>query len=179
MQDIPLLIIYQRKTMLCCERGILVNKKPKCYEEYISAICLILMFVLMAASVIGRFSQLFAVSFCEEVVTQTFLVMSMLAISACVVDRTHMGLSILTDMLKGKTKVVSLIFTFVIEMTMFVFLLYLGVNMVLSQNKYHLVTSVLGWPKWIFTLSIPAGAVLYMIRSIQMLIYDIKEVHGK
>ena len=155
------------------------KKLPKCYEEYISALCLIIMFVLLAASVIGRFTHLFAVSFCEEVVVQSFLVMSMFAISACVVERTHMGLSIVTDTLKGKWKIASLIFTFAVELVMFIFLCDLGVNMVLSQYKYHLVTSVLGMPKWIFTLSMPIGAVLYMIRAVQMLIYDIKEAMGK
>ena len=151
------------------------KKLPKCYEEYIAAVCLAIMFILMAASVIGRFTQLFAVSFCEEVVVQDFLVMSMFAISACVVDRTHMGLSIITDTLKGKVKIASLLFTYAVEMVMFIFLIYLGVNMVQSQYKYHLVTSVLGWQKWKFTLSIPVGAVLYMIRSTQMLIHDIAE----
>lgn len=90
-----------------------------------------------------------------------------------------MGLSIVTDTLKGKWKIASLIFTFAVELVMFIFLCYLGVNMVLSQYKYHLVTSVLGMPKWIFTLSMPIGAVLYMIRAVQMLIYDIKEAMGK
>lgn len=155
------------------------KKLPKCYEEYISAACFIVMFILISASVLGRFTHLFAVSFCEEVVVQLFLVMSMFAISACVVERTHMGLSIVTDMLKGKWKIVSLVFIFIINLIMFVFLGYLSVQMVISQYQYNLVTSVLGWPRWIFTLSIPIGSALYIIRSIQILIYDLKEVLNK
>ena len=90
-----------------------------------------------------------------------------------------MGLSIVTDMLKGKWKIVSLVFIFIINLIMFVFLGYLSVQMVISQYQYNLVTSVLGWPRWIFTLSIPIGSALYIIRSIQILIYDLKEVLNK
>lgn len=155
------------------------KKQPKCVEEYVSTVCLMIMMVLLSASVIGRLTGLFAVSFTEEIVVQLFLVMSMFAISSCAMEKKHMGLSLLTDTFHGKVKIASLIFAYVIEVIMFVLLGYLGIMMVISQYKYNVVTPVLQMNKFIFTLSFPIGSALYIIRITQLLIVELKEALGK
>lgn len=152
-------------------------KKPwwkNCVETNISAICLIIMTILLALGVISRFTKLFVISFTEEVVVQLFLVMSMFAIAECVYDKTLMGLSVLTDALHGKVKLVVLVFDYVVTLVMFLFLIWQGLAMSMSQYKYGLVTSVLQMPKFVFTLAFPVGSVFFILRATCQLIEDIR-----
>ena len=155
------------------------KKTPRCYEEYVSTFCLIVMMILLSASVIGRLTGLFAVSFTEELVVQLFLVMSMFSISSCAMEKKHMGLCLITDKFHGKLKLASILFIFAADVVMFGLLGYLGITMVLSQYRYHLVTPVLQMQKYIFTLAFPIGSALFIFRSTQLLIIDIKEALKK
>lgn len=146
-----------------------------CFETNIAALCLIVMTVLLFLGVVSRFTKLFVISFTEELVLQLFLVMSMFAIAECVYDRTLMGLSVITDTLHGKAKIAVLVFDYVITVAMFLFLLWQGCLMVLSQYRYDLVTSVLQMKKWWFTMAFPIGSVLFIIRATIMLVDDIRE----
>lgn len=156
-----------------------LSKKIKCPESYVSVACLAVMTVLLALGVLSRATGLFIISFTEELVVQLFLVMSMFTISECVVDRTHMGLSLITDTFTGKLQIASLLFVYIVEVAMFLFLGYMGINMVKSQYVYNMVTPVLQMKKWWFTLAFPIGSALFILRCTQVLILDIKAVKKK
>jgi C4-dicarboxylate transporter DctQ subunit len=143
------------------------------YEDNVSAICFLVMLVLLALGFISRFKSGFSFAFAEEIVVQLFLCLTMFSVSSCLVDNMHMGMSLFSDMLHGRAKKVSIILVFVISDLMFIFLFLQGIKMVTLQLSINLTTPILELPQWVFTLCIPIGSVLFLIRSVQKLINDL------
>jgi C4-dicarboxylate transporter DctQ subunit len=149
------------------------KKQITLYEDNVSALCFLVMLVLLTLGFVSRLKSGFSFAFAEEIVVQLFLCLTMFSISSCLVDNMHMGMSFFFDMLHSKTKKISIILIFVISDLMFIFLLWQGIKMVTLQLSIDLTTPILQLPQWAFTLCIPIGSILFLIRSVQKLINDL------
>lgn len=137
------------------------------FEEYILVITLALMTVITVMNVISRKFLDASWAFTEELTTNMFILNTLLGAAVGAKRGTHMGLSVLTDLLPRKfEKYVKLITTIVAVFFCGVLLKY-GVDMVMSEIASGQTTPALGWPEWIFGLSIPVGAFLMLVRFIQ------------
>ena len=148
---------------------------PNLFEENIVAACFIIMTVLLALGFISRLLPFFSFAFTEEIVVQLYLLATIFAISSCVIHRTHMSLTLFSDKLPKTAKNILLIIVYLINVAYFIFFGYQGLKLALSQMNYGLVTPVLRWVKWPFTISFPIGAALFIFRSTQQLKTDLKQ----
>ncbi len=145
----------------------MVKKIINNIEEYIISISLLTMLVIAFANVISRKFLHASWAFTEEITTNLFVLSSLLGAAVAAKRGAHLGLSVLTDFVPQRyQKYVNLISMFS-AVLLFALLFRYGIVMVTSQMKYGQTSPALGWPEWVFGLSVPIGAFFLIVRFIQ------------
>lgn len=136
-------------------------------EEYIAAICLLIMTGIAFANVLSRkfFHQSW--SFTDEITTNLFVLSSFLGAAVAAKRGSHLGLSLFTDKIPKKyQKYVSLI-TVAAAIFFCFFMIKYGFMLAMEEKATGQCTPALGWPEWIYGMFVPIGGVFIMIRFIQ------------
>lgn len=137
------------------------------FEEYILVITLTLMTVITVMNVISRKFLNASWAFTEELTTNMFILNTLLGAAIGAKKGTHMGLSVITDLLPQKFDKYVKVIVSVVSVFFCAILLKYGVDMVISEIASGQTTPALGWPEWIFGLAVPVGAFLMLVRFIQ------------
>ena len=136
-------------------------------EEYICAVCTVVMTLLVFTNVLSRYVLHMSLSFSDEITTNLFILLSMMGTAIATKRRAHLGLTILTDAVPEKARKVLTTLGFAIGTLFSAALCYYGIQMVLQQVKLGQVTPTMQWPEWIFGTFIPFGALFVTIRFAQ------------
>lgn len=140
------------------------------FEKNVIGYGLLIMTGITFMNVISRKFLHFSLSFTEEITTILFILISLLGAAVAAKTGGHLGLSVFTDFIPKKyQKYVSLITWFVAAFFSF-FLIKYGLGMVKSEYLFKVKTPALGWPEWIFGMSIPLGGLFIFIRFTQFTI---------
>lgn len=143
-------------------------------EEYICAVCTVVMTLLVFANVLSRYVLHMSLSFSDEITTNLFILLSMMGTAIATKRRAHLGLTILTDAVPAKVRKVLMVIGFAIGTAFSAALCYYGIHMVLNQVKLGQVTPTMQWPEWIFGTFIPLGAFFVTIRFAQATLEEAK-----
>ena len=73
-------------------------------EEYICAVCTVVMTLLVFANVLSRYVLHISLSFSDEITTNLFILLSMMGAAIATKRRAHLGLTILTDAVSPKVR---------------------------------------------------------------------------
>ncbi len=136
----------------------------KNFEEYVCAAALIIMALVTFMNVFSRKISWFNMSFTQELVTTMFVWVCCLAAAAAFKTNSHMGFAYLTDKLTGKAKTIHTIIRASLITINYIIWLIWGIDMVLRQIRYHMLTGVLEMPIWMIGIAIPLSAVLSIFR---------------
>ena len=143
-------------------------------EEYICAVCTVVMTLLVFANVLSRYVLHMSLSFSDEITTNLFILLSMMGAAIATKRRAHLGLTILTDAVPPKTRKILLTLGFAIGTVFCAALCCYGIEMVRHQIILGQVTPTMQWPEWIFGAFIPFGAIFLTIRFAQATIEEAK-----
>ena len=143
-------------------------------EEYICAVCTVVMTLLVFANVLSRYVLHMSLSFSDEITTNLFILLSMMGAAIATKRRAHLGLTILTDAVSPKARKILLTLGFAIGTVFCAALFWYGIEMVRLQIILGQVTPTMQWPEWIFGAFIPFGAVFLTIRFAQATIEEAK-----
>ena len=144
--------------------GIILKKLIDSFEQYIMAAGLTIMTFITVANVFSRKVMHLSMSFLEEITTIMFIFISLLGAAVAAKKGSHLGLSVFTDFIPKKyQKYVALITWFVAAFFCY-FLVRYGITMVSSEYKSGIKTPSLGWPEWIFGLTLPVGGMFIFLR---------------
>ena len=139
-------------------------------ENNIIGYGLLIMTVITFVNVISRKFLHLSLSFTEEITTILFIFISLLGAAVAAKRGSHLGLTVFTDFIPAKyQKYVSLI-TWLAATFFCFYLVRYGLAMVRSEYIFKIKTPALGWPEWIFGLSIPIGGLFIFIRFTQFTI---------
>ena len=136
-------------------------------EEYICAVCTVVMTLLVFTNVLSRYVLHMSLSFSDEITTNLFILLSMMGTAIATKRRAHLGLTILTDAVPEKVRKVLITLGFAIGTSFSAALCYYGIQMVLQQLNMGQVTPTIQWPEWIFGTFIPFGSLFVTIRFAQ------------
>lgn len=146
------------------------------YLEYILVVlALSTMSVITFANVLSRYFLNSSISFTEEITVNLFVLLTFVGASIGVKRSAHLGFSLLYDSMKGFMKVFMTLFVSFIMILFFAAILYYGLDLVMSQVTRNRLTPALGWPQWVFTLMMPIGCLLCIIRIIERTIVSLKK----
>jgi C4-dicarboxylate transporter DctQ subunit len=130
--------------------------------------------LLAFANVVSRYALHASLSWSNELVVGLAVYLIMIGTSAAIRLHAHPAFTVLQDVVRPAWRKVVVV---AIALAMFTFLaifLWLGWEMVASQLERGRTTPALGVPQWILSLALPFGAVLSMIRVLQMTITTIR-----
>ena len=135
-------------------------------EKVEITVCTVLyaaMVLICFANVCSRFLFHFSFAFAEELELIAFIWSIMIGIAIGYNKGVHLGVTFITDLLKGVPKLCAVIFSGAVSAGFMGLLFYQGVQMVRQQISSGLKTPALSLPQWVQGLAIPVGAVLVMI----------------
>ncbi len=147
-------------------------------EEYIIGISLLIMTTIAFANVVSRKVLHASWAFTEEITTNLFILSSLLGAAVAAKRGSHLGLSVLTDFIPRKYQKYVTLFSVICAVVLFILLFRYGIVMIQSQIKYGQTTPALGWPEWVFGLSVPIGAFFLIVRFIQLGITEFMKKEG-
>ena len=147
-------------------------------ESNIASIFVLLMMVIVFINAIARFVAGLDAAWSYEIVTSSFVLVSMFAAANVFKDDGHIGFSYLVDKTSGKTRLILDWIRNILCMLFFAIMIVYGAIMVQSKINLGLKSSVLLMPSWIIGLIIPVSGVLCVIRYIQYYIKKWKMEKG-
>lgn len=148
------------------------------FEEYILAAGLLIMTAITFANVISRYFLHASWSFTEEITTNLFVLCSLMGSAAAAKRGSHLGLSMLTDFVPKKHQKYVVLITVICAAVFCYFVIRYGISMVMSQIARKQKSPSLGWPEWIFGLTVPVGGFFILVRYIQFGIQAFRSKEG-
>jgi len=149
------------------------------FEEYVIAAGLAIMTSITVANVISRYILHASWSFTEEITTNMFVLCSLMGAAVAAKHGSHLGLSLVTDFLPKKFQKYITLFTVLCAIVLCYFIIRYGINMVLSQKLMGQTSPSLGWPEWMFGLTVPIGGFFILVRYIQFGIQSFTKKGGQ
>lgn len=143
-------------------------KKLEYIEETLIAFFLIVMTIITFGNVVSRYIIHASWAFTEEITTNFFVWVTFLGASVATKRKGHLGLSLITDFFPAKLQKVVAAFSILCSVGIFALLFKYGIDMVISQHRMTQTTPALGWPEWLFGISVPFGALLLTVRFIEL-----------
>lgn len=148
------------------------------FEEYIIAVGLAIMTSITFANVVSRYLLHASWSFTEEITTNLLVLCSLMGAAVAAKKGSHLGLSLVTDFIPKKYQKYVTLFTVLCAVAFSYFIVRYGISMVISQFEAKQTSPSLGWPEWIFGLSVPVGGLFIMLRYIQVGVLALMKKEG-
>jgi len=141
-------------------------KKNMFIEEWIVAILVIVMVLMVTAQVLSRYILHTSLSHTEELVRYLFVWATFLGIAAAAYRNRHLSIAVSQSLMPSRylkwagraTAIGALLFAITI--------IFFGVRVVLLQFGTRQTTAALGMPMWIIGLAIPVCSALLVLHLI-------------
>ena len=135
-------------------------------DMYIAVVGLLFMTMLAFANVVSRYALHASISATDELTTNMFVLVSLLGASVATKKRSHLGLSVFTDLMpKSVTKVLE-VFSCAISSVFCGAGTWLGLRMAMQQFGRGQVSPALRVPEWIYGSFFVIGMALVTISFI-------------
>ncbi len=149
------------------------------FEESLSAVILGLMATIAFANVLSRYFFHYSFAFTEELEIAGFVWITVLGASIGFRKGNQLAVDILVKHLPVKFRLVLSILSGIISVTLFLVLVYFSIVQIGYEIKYNTRSPSMNWPQYIYTLSIPIGSSLIILRVIQYTLeFFRKEIKG-
>ncbi len=143
-------------------------------EEYLSALCLVVMTGLTFANICARYIFAASFSFSEEITTYLFVLLSLMGAAIAAKRGAHLGFTLVSDMVSPALQKAMKAIGYSFAVAFCGLLFYYGVIMTISQYQRRQITAGMQWPEWIFGALVPFGAFFVTVRFLQLLIKTFK-----
>jgi C4-dicarboxylate transporter DctQ subunit len=133
-----------------------------------AALCLLLavMVVITFVTVFTRYVFDLPLSYIDQLVPNLFVWVTFLGASAAVKRRAHLGLSLVYDALPPRGRAALDVVVLAGTSAFFAATAWYGWKVVVMQMENQLTTA-LGYPAWLVGIAVPAGAALFVVRSLE------------
>jgi len=145
-------------------------------EEIILALALAVMTIISFANILSRNFAEMSLSFTEEITINLFVLLTFVGTAVGVRRYAHLGFTLIYDKAGTGLKKAIIVFSSLAGLVLFGVLFWYGIQMVLFQMDMGQKTPALGMPQWILSSSMAVGALLCVIRTIQVGIHELKVV---
>ncbi|MDO5715686.1 MAG: TRAP transporter small permease [Tissierellia bacterium] len=152
----------------------MANKIIKNFEELIASFFLCITIILVILNIFMRYFLKTGIPWSEEVATACFVWTVYLGASAAYKKGQHIGIDIIVKYLSGRKKQIVKIFVDLVLLAVIGFITYLSILYIMTT--YRKPTPVLEISSAYISTAIPVGFTIMVVRTIQFLIRDIKEL---
>lgn len=145
-----------------------VMKGVVAVENAVMIVATFAILLLIFVNVIGRFCFNHSFQFVDEFVVAVFVLVSLIgAALASREDGGLIGLSLVSDHLKGKTRFVQKLVANAVSLIYCGILTYQGVVRTVVEFSQGTNTFVMHWPLWIFVSFVPVSGVFLLLHLVE------------
>lgn len=137
-------------------------------EEVILVVAMLAMTVIAFTNVISRNFAKISLSFTEEITINLFVLLTFVGTAVGVRKYAHLGFTLFYDLGGKVVKRFMIAISTLAGLVLFGVLFWYGIQTILFQMDIGQKTPALGWPTWVMTMSLPIGASLCIIRTLQV-----------
>ena len=145
----------------------MIRKLLYSLEEYLLAVLLALMVLLVFAQVVSRYALHRSLSYTEELVRYFFVWSTFLGAGAALKRGRHLKLDVVVHRLPEGWRKAGRGFALGGTLLLFAVIGIYGLYIVRLQIQTGQTTAALGMPAWWVGLSVPAGCGLLIVRAVQ------------
>ena len=145
------------------------------FDDYFAGTLLWIMVTIAFINVLSRFTFQFSISFIEEIEIYAYVWLVFFGGAIAFKRWDHLSVSIIVDNFPEKYKKIAYVFVNIVIIIFFAFMLKYSIDQVRSQIFMGVRSTSLGVPKWWYTLGMPVGSVVIIIRVIERTINYLKE----
>jgi len=146
------------------------------FEEILLFIAFLAITVITFLNVLSRNFAGASLAFTEEITINLLVLITFLGSAIGVRKYAHLGFTLIFDKGNKAVRIFIVFFTGLVGLLLFGVLTWYGWEMVSFQKLMNQKTPALGMPQWILSLSLPLGALMCFIRTIQAIIEEAKAV---
>ncbi len=145
-----------------------VMKGVVAVENSVMVLTTFAILILIFVNVIGRFVFNHSFAFADELVVAVFVLVSLIGAALCSrEDGGLVGLSLFSDQLKGKSRLIQKLVANIISIAYCAVLTYQGFLRTAIDFSRNQHTFVLHWPMWIFRLFVPVAGICLILHLIE------------
>lgn len=115
-----------------------------------------------------------SIAFTTEVTVNLAVLLTMVGAAIAVRERAHLGFTLLHDTSRGALRIAVSVFVTVMVCLFFWVLLWFGFDHAANQLAAGRLTPALGIPQGLFTMGLPLGAALAIIRALEVGVSDVR-----
>lgn len=142
-------------------------------ENTIAALAFMTITVVAFSNVISRYFLNASLAFTGEITVNVAVWLTMIGAVIGVREGSHLGFSLLHDRLSGRAHQVVTVIIAAAMILFFVMVLRFGVGLTLQHFESGRVTFSIGIPQWLFTMALPVGSALGILRTLQVSWWDL------
>jgi TRAP-type C4-dicarboxylate transport system permease small subunit len=141
-------------------------------EEVLGAALLAAMACLAMANVVARYILHVPLAFTEELEVNGLVWLTLFGTSSAFRRGRHLRMLFFQDKLSEKIRVRLNICISILAAGLFICLGYLGYNQLIDERFLEITSESLNIPQWLYTLCIPVGCTMIVLRIIERTIKD-------
>jgi len=145
------------------------------FEEVMGALLLGVMACLAFANVITRYVFEYPLAFTEELEVNALVWLTMFGTAAAFRRKHHLRLLFFQEMLPVSLQKLLQLLMGILAVGLFVWLGYLGYMQLLDERLLEITSESLNLPQWIYTVCIPVGCAMIVIRIIESMAGELRE----
>jgi TRAP-type C4-dicarboxylate transport system permease small subunit len=143
-------------------------------EEVLGAFLLAGMACLAFANVITRYVFQYPLAFTEELEVNALVWLTMFGTSSAFRRRRHLSMLFFQDKFSENIRGYLRLGITLLSIGLFVSLGYLGYMQLLDEKFLEITSESLDLPQWIYTVCIPVGCSMIVVRIIEAMIIDLR-----
>jgi TRAP-type C4-dicarboxylate transport system permease small subunit len=159
------------------ERNVSMSRLLERIEHIILTMTAAVMAVIAFTNVITRYFLNHSLAFTEELTINLFVLLTFVGAAVGLRKHAHLGFTLLFEKSSLPLQKLLTVVTGVMMAVMFALFMYYGIEMVQFQMMVNQTTPALGWPQWIFSLSLPFGSALCLWRTVEATVKEFKQLH--
>lgn len=137
------------------------------FEEVLAAFILAFEVALAFTNVVTRYYLKAPLAFMEELEVHTFVWLTMLGTAIAFRQRAHLNMVFFVQRLPPQARRVAISLTYIATVLLFGALFFLSLVTLQQEILLGTVTESLGIPHWWFTIGVPIGCILVIVRALQ------------
>jgi TRAP-type C4-dicarboxylate transport system permease small subunit len=155
-------------------KGSLVKSLYAHFEEFLGAGLLAVMAVLAFLNVMTRYLIQYSFAFTEEIEVALLVWLTMLGAAAGFRRGMHLGFSFLAERFASPARKIFFAAGAMLSMILFTLLLWFSISQIQQELQLQITTEALGIPQWWYTLALPVGSALVIVRIIETTIRQLR-----
>ncbi|HMK43255.1 MAG TPA: TRAP transporter small permease [Dissulfurispiraceae bacterium] len=137
------------------------------FEEIVGALLLAFMAILAFANIIARYLLEYSFAFTEEIEVALLVWLTMLGAAAGFRRTLHLGFNFLSERFPPHAQKLLAVMSAVLAVVCFCVLAWFGILQINEEQLLGITTEALGIQQYWYTLALPVGVCLIVIRIIE------------